>query len=103
VPPRRREEEQMASDVEIPGDDLQRAQDTLTFVRDFINLDRNEFDFTAALGAELAGGAAQRFESAWDDGRVQLGREMEGTQDAITAVLDAFAQTDDEAASSLDQ
>ena len=97
------DEVEMATDVNIPGDELARAQDTLTFVHDFIDLEGDAFDFEAALGPALANGSAGEFDQAWEDGRFQLRRQITGVRDAIGKVLDQFEKIDDEAAASLDQ
>jgi hypothetical protein len=92
----------MASDVNIPGDELKEAQDMLGFVSDNIDIDRNKFDFEATFGHELAKGSSGNFEKKWSDGKVQLKKEVKGIRDAIGNILDSFEKTDQDAASNLD-
>ncbi|GAB3276068.1 hypothetical protein [Kineosporia babensis] len=92
----------MASDINIPGDELREAQNNLTFVHDFIDIGNNTFDFVAAFGPELGRGAAQNFENRWDDGQTQLKKQIVGVRDAIGSILDSFEQTDRDAAANLD-
>jgi hypothetical protein len=92
----------MASDVNIPGDDLQDAQNTLTFVHDNIDLGPNQFDFDATFGPDLSRGSAQNFEDRWADGREQLRDQVQGVSDAIGNILDSFDKTDQDAVQNLD-
>ncbi|KAB1139424.1 hypothetical protein F7R91_40000 [Streptomyces luteolifulvus] len=91
----------MASDVNIPGEELQAAQDMLGFVHDFIDIGRDTFDFEAAFGRELGRGRAQDFEDKWEDGKQQLRRQVKGVRDAIGSILDAFEKTDQDAVANL--
>lgn len=91
----------MASDVYIPGDDLKQAQDMLGFINDFIDVSPNAFDFDGAFGPELSHGSAEHFEKKWQDGKIQLKKEMQGVKDAIGSILDAFEKTDQDAVSNL--
>ncbi|GGN94899.1 hypothetical protein GCM10011579_094920 [Streptomyces albiflavescens] len=91
----------MASDVNIPGNELQEAQDMLGFVHDFIDIGHNTFDFEAAFGTELGRGAAQNFENKWEDGQQQLRKQVQGIRDAIGSILDAFEKTDQDAVANL--
>lgn len=93
----------MASDINVPGDELREAQNNLTFVHDFIDIGGNTFDFEAAFGPELAGGAAQNFESRWDDGQTQLKKQIVGVRDAIGSILDSFEKTDQDAVANLSE
>lgn len=91
----------MASDVNIPGDELKEAQQTLRFVHDFIDIGHHTFDFEAAFGRELGRGAAQHFENKWEDGKHQLQKQVQGISDAIGSILDAFEKTDQDAVANL--
>ncbi|MFE9848697.1 hypothetical protein ACFYPN_07770 [Streptomyces sp. NPDC005576] len=73
----------------------------LGFVHDFIDIDRNTFDFDAAFGPELARGAAQNFEDRWNDGKSRLRKQVEGIKDAIDNILETMAKTDQDAAAHL--
>ena len=92
----------MASEVNIPGNELKEAQAMLGFVSDNIDVDRNKFNFDAAFGAELSRGSAGNFEKKWSDGKIQLKKEVKGIRDAIGNILDSFEKTDEDAASNLD-
>jgi hypothetical protein len=92
----------VAGDINIPGDELREAQNNLTFVHDFIDIDRNAFDFEAAFGPDLGNGAAKNFEDRWDDGQTQLKKQIVGVRDAIGSILDSFEQTDLDAVANLD-
>ncbi|WP_101948713.1 hypothetical protein [Mycobacterium sp. 3519A] len=92
----------MASEVNIPGNELKEAQDMLGFVSDNIDIDRNTFDFDGAFGRELSRGSAGNFEKKWNDGKTQLKKEVKGIRDAIGNILDSFEKTDADAASNLD-
>ncbi|MFI6077149.1 hypothetical protein ACIA5C_37010 [Actinoplanes sp. NPDC051343] len=91
----------MAEDVFIPGDDLQQAEDMLNFIDNFIDIDRNQFDFDAAFGPGQLLKSANNFEKKWNDGRTQLKREVGGVKDAVQNILDSFSKTDQDAASNL--
>ncbi len=91
----------MAKDVFIPGTELEDAKKTITFVHDNIDLDSNHFDFQAAFGSGRLHDSAQGYEDAWNDGREQVRREIEGVRDAIGNILDTMKKTDDDAAASL--
>ncbi|KMS88036.1 MULTISPECIES: hypothetical protein [Streptomyces] len=92
----------MASDVNIPGSELQEAQDMLGFVHDYIDIGHHTFDFDAAFGPELSHGSAQNFEKRWTDGKHQLQKQVQGVRDAIGNILSSFEKTDQDAASNLD-
>ena len=91
----------MAEDVFIPGDDLQTAEDTMKFIDDFIDIDRNQFDFDSAFGPGRLLDSANNFENKWNDGRGQLKKEIGGVKDAIANILDSFSKTDQDAAGNL--
>ncbi|MEQ8148281.1 hypothetical protein [Streptomyces sp. OP7] len=92
----------MATDVNIPGDELREAQDMLGVVHDTIDITSSNVDFDAVFGPELSRGSAQNFEKRWEDGKFQLRRQVEGIRDAIGSILDAFEKTDQDAAARLD-
>ncbi|MEU4172817.1 hypothetical protein AB0F46_38785 [Streptomyces sp. NPDC026665] len=92
----------MATDINIPGDELREAQNMLGFVHDLIDIDRHTFDFDAAFGRDLSRGAARHFEKKWDDGKKQLKRQVKGVREAIGSILDSFEQTDRDAVANLD-
>lgn len=92
----------MASDVFIPGNELEEAQNMLGFVHDFIDIGHNTFDFDAAFGPELSRGAAQNFENRWEDGKHQLQKQVEGIREAIGNILETVAKTDRDAVAHLD-
>ncbi|MFE8955638.1 hypothetical protein [Streptomyces althioticus] len=74
----------------------------LGFVHDFIDIDRNRFDFDAALGRDLSRGPGNHFEKKWNDGRKQLKKQVKEIQDAITSILNSFEKTDQDAVAHLD-
>ncbi|WP_427924611.1 hypothetical protein [Streptomyces sp. cg40] len=92
----------MASQIVIPGDELEEARSTLGFVHDFIDIGHHTFDFDAMFGRELSRGSAQNFENKWEDGKNQLKKQVKDVQDAIGNVLDSFAKTDQDAVANLD-
>lgn len=92
----------MAQEIVIPGDELQEAHSMLGFVHDFIDIDRNRFDFDAALGRDLSRGSANDFEKKWNDGRKQLKKQVKEIQEAIASILESFEKTDQDAVAHLD-
>jgi hypothetical protein len=96
-----KEEVEMAEDINVPGTELLEAQNMLTFVHDFIDIGNNQFDFVAAFGPELGRNAAQNFENKWNDGQEQIKKQVLGTRDAITQILEAFEKTDQDAVAEL--
>ncbi|MCI3278739.1 hypothetical protein [Streptomyces cylindrosporus] len=92
----------MASDVNIPGSELEEAKNMLAFVHDNIDIGHHTFDFDAAFGPELSHGSAQNFENKWEDGKHQLQKQVQGIRDAIGNILDSFEKTDQDAVANLD-
>ena len=93
----------MAADVFVPGTELEDAKKMISFDHDNIDLDANQFDFRAAFGSGRLYDAAENFEDAWNDGREQVSREIDGVRDAIGKVLDTMDKTDTDAAANLSQ
>ncbi|MFQ6144463.1 hypothetical protein ACLMNJ_15510 [Streptomyces seoulensis] len=93
----------MASDISIPGEELQQVRDLLSRVHDHIDTGRDSFDFDRALGPRSSDHrAAQHFESKWNDGKHQLQKQIQSVGDAVGNILDSFQKADQDAAANLD-
>ncbi|TFE37100.1 hypothetical protein E3E14_30260 [Streptomyces sp. ICN441] len=92
----------MATEVVIPGSELEEARSKLGVVHDFIDIGDRTFDFDAMFGRELSRGAAQNFEDKWEDGKIQLKKQVREIQGAIGSILDSFEKTDLDAVANLD-
>jgi hypothetical protein len=90
----------MASDVVVPGEDLERASERLSRMLQHIDTTRGPADLGSVVGGPVSD-AADHFEGRWSDGRTQLHREGEKIREAIQKVMDAFVDTDNQAGDSL--
>lgn len=90
----------MASDIVVPGEDLERASEGIGRMLQHIDTTRGPADLRSVVGDPVSD-AADHFESRWSDGRAQLHREGKEIREAIQKVIDAFVDTDNQAGDSL--
>jgi uncharacterized protein YukE len=92
----------MSGEVFIPGDDLERAADNMKNVLDLLNNGYPKLPIDEALGTGSdTYDAGDDFDQRWSDGITQLNEEAGDIQDALKKTLDAFSNTDNQAAANL--
>lgn len=92
----------MASDIFIPGDDLEQASQSLGSIQDTIDIGTGNFNFDLAFGSSgRMRQAAGNFERAWKDGRTQLKDQMGQIKKGMDQIVDGITQTDNQLGDSL--
>ncbi|MGW3786521.1 hypothetical protein ACWD5Z_18205 [Micromonospora chokoriensis] len=90
--------------IDVPGTELMRVHDLLQRTRELMDSSpiRSMGPVVDTLGQRELEGAAREFEKRWGDGRYVVAKDLEGVRDAAKAVADAFRETDDQTAASLE-
>jgi hypothetical protein len=93
----------VATDVSIPGDDIEQASKSLGVIQDHIDIGTGNFNFDLAFGSNgRMRDAAGNFERAWKDGRIQLKDQIDQIKQAMDKVVAQFGQMDTDAGNQLD-
>lgn len=93
----------MATDVSIPGDDLETASKSLGTIQDHIDIGTGNFNFDQAFGGNgRMRDAAGNFERAWKDGRTQIKDQIDQIKKAMDQVVQQFGQMDTDSGNQLD-
>lgn len=89
--------------INIPGDDIESAQNNLQQVLQLLgNKSASVPDLDEALGGDkVANPAGKEFESRWSDGRTQLQQEGQDIVSALKKIISTFTDTDNQTAGQL--
>ncbi|KAK1177403.1 hypothetical protein B7755_004060 [Streptomyces sp. NBS 14/10] len=87
------------TEINVPGDEVERLGALLRRVTELIDTKTSGFD-AADVGPPLAGSGAN-FDDEWKDGRFQVKRNTKDLKDACEAIIKAFADADNQQADAL--